>query len=121
MARNNMLTWVWGIESVIAVGVILLISSTRIAKRRPPSRIYFLGAVAGLLAWGCSIVNQGSEHYNDSPLTTIWTVWTALLPLTLPILAGLSGWIGARPPWRWIWLSAGIVAAIGSLLGGVYM
>jgi hypothetical protein len=110
--------YVLGPDSVIAAGLALLIISTRIARRLLlPRQVYVMGAVAGFLGWGAFLVTGCSESYSRSLLTTIWILWIMLLPL--PLLAGLSGWLGARPPWRWVFLCAGVAAGLMPLVAVV--
>ena len=108
-----MRAWVLGLDGIIAAGLALLIISTRIARRLLlPRQVYAMGAVAGFLGWGAILVTRGSVLCTRSLLTTMWILWIMLLPLTLPLLAGLSGWLGARSPWRWVFLCAGAAAGL---------
>jgi hypothetical protein len=108
-----MLIWVLRGDGVLAaVTAFLLLARLATQRLLLPRGAYVLGAAIGFCGWLAFLFSRGvvSEQPGTGPF--IWQQLLIVAPFTLPLQAGLLGWVGVRSSWRWCFLAAGLLLVV---------
>jgi hypothetical protein len=114
-----MLVWVLRANGMIFACLTILLVWTLLARGLVlPPRLYLVFSILGFLSWGVFAAASGSASLGPGGLLSfIWSLCFMLIPFILPVEAGILGWLGARSPWRWCFLAAGVLVELLPLAG----
>jgi len=96
------------VDASIAGLLIVLLISRWVGLLKFPRSAYILASVVGFAAWGQWFLSRYSVIVRSPTIeASVLEVALFLQPL-LPILAGLTGWVGVQSRWRWLFLASGV-------------